>query len=134
MKVKAIIKGSVRLINVLRAPNVTQELQPVRQDMNAFKKHVNHTLGINSQLVSSDSSWPSAAFVTSPGTNWAVLNSPAKNPSHASAKGDTEMSSDPRLCSPVVPLCLVPELGLVPLLSWHPEVSVPPGCPARVTW
>lgn len=68
MKEKAIIKGSVRLINVLRTPNVTQEPQPVRQDMNALKKHINHTLCINSQLVSSDSTWPLAAFVASPGT------------------------------------------------------------------
>lgn len=89
--------------------------------MNAFKKHINHTQCINSQLVSNDSTWPLAAFVASPGTSG---SSPSpqqsglqpthehKYHSHASVQRDTDTTSSLKLRSPVTLHCLVAKPGL----------------------
>lgn len=148
IKQKAIIKGSVRLINVLRIRNVTQEPQPGRQDMNAFKKHINHTPCINSQLVSNDSTWPSATFAASLGTSGSPPSPqqsrlyPAhkqKYHSHASARRDTAISSGLRLCSPgtdTPPPCASARFSsdtCVGIWRFLGQRWCPPGCTARVT-
>lgn len=112
---------------------MTQEPQPVRQDMNAFKKHVNHTLHINSQLASNDSTWPLATFVASLCTSGSAPSPEQSSlPVSPSPSQDTELSPTghgcglglkaPQPCNSPQPHAFTPGLNLVltpvPASTW----------------